>query len=167
VLFATVPFYPLSQFFAKFSILFLYYRIFSVRPIFVRWMYVIGAIQLVDSIITFFINLFSCTPIAYNWDIAIDGWCLDQAAVFTGTESVNSAIDIAMIVLACFMLVELQLNIWTKLKLSLIFALGGLYVYPFIHSLSFDVYLSMSRAGIIGFIRISQFYVVNNEVGGE
>ncbi|KAJ8132497.1 hypothetical protein O1611_g1122 [Lasiodiplodia mahajangana] len=146
VLFATVPFYPLSQFFAKFSILFLYYRIFSFHPVFVRWMYIIGAIQLADSIITFFINIFSCIPIAYNWDITIDGWCLDQAAVFTGTESVNSAIDIAMVVLACLMLVELQLNIWTKLKLSLIFALGGL-------------------AGIIGFIRISQFYGVKNEVG--
>ncbi|KAI1148947.1 hypothetical protein F4825DRAFT_432145 [Nemania diffusa] len=146
VLFATVPFYPLSQFFAKFSILFLYYRIFSVGRVFVRWMYLIGAIQLVDCIITLFINLFSCTPIAYNWDIAIDGWCLNQAAVFTGTESVNSAIDIAMIVLACFMLVELQLNIWTKLKLSLIFVLGGL-------------------AGVIGFVRISQFYVIENKVG--
>ncbi|KAJ8123393.1 hypothetical protein ONZ43_g649 [Nemania bipapillata] len=146
VLFATVPFYPLSQFFAKFSILFLYYRIFSVRPVFVRWMYIIGIIQLADSIITFFINLFSCIPIAYNWDVTIDGWCLDQAAVFTGTESVNSAVDIAMIVLACFMLVELRLNIWTKLKLSFIFALGGL-------------------AGVIGFIRISQFYIIQNEVG--
>lgn len=167
MLFATVPFYPLSQFFAKFSILFLYYRIFSVGRVFVRWMYLIGAIQLVDCIITLFINLFSCTPIAYNWDIAIDGWCLNQAAVFTGTESVNSAIDIAMIVLACFMLVELQLNIWTKLKLSLIFVLGGLYVYPFIHPLSYDAYLFMSRAGVIGFVRISQFYVIENKVGGE
>ncbi|KAI0113635.1 hypothetical protein GGR51DRAFT_506106 [Nemania sp. FL0031] len=146
VLFATVPFYPLNQFFAKFSILFLYYRIFSVRRAFVRWMYIIGAIQLVDSIITLFINLFSCIPISYNWDFNVDGWCLNQAAVFTGTESVNSAVDLAMVALALFMLVELQLNLWTKLKLSVIFALGGL-------------------AGVIGFVRISQFYVVKDEVG--
>ncbi|KAI0471290.1 hypothetical protein F4859DRAFT_485130 [Xylaria cf. heliscus] len=146
VLFATVPFYPLNQFFAKFSILALYHRIFSVRRVFVRWIYLLGAIQLVDSIITLFINLFSCTPISYNWDFSEDGWCLDQAAVFTGTETVNSTIDLAMVILACFMIVDLQLDVWTKLKLSIIFVLGGL-------------------SGVIGFIRISQFYVIQNEVG--
>jgi hypothetical protein len=94
----------------------------------VRWVYTIGVIQAVTSILTLFINLFSCTPIRYNWDFGIDGWCLDQAAIFAATESVNSAVDLVMVALACFMVHKLRLKLSAKIKLGFILALGSLCV---------------------------------------
>ncbi|KAI0013519.1 hypothetical protein F4779DRAFT_564124 [Xylariaceae sp. FL0662B] len=144
ILFATIPFYPLNQCFAKFSILYLYYRLFSVNKVFVRWTYIIGASQITISILTLFINLFSCIPVSYSWDFDEDGWCLDQAAVFAGTESVNSAVDLAMLVLSCFIVHELRLKMSTKLKLGVIFLVGSL-------------------SGVIGIVRIVEFYLQASE----
>ncbi|KAI3321222.1 hypothetical protein HD806DRAFT_200193 [Xylariaceae sp. AK1471] len=138
ILYATIPFYPLNQFFAKFSILLLYYRLFSVKRSFVRWTYVLGAVQAADTILTLFINLFGCYPISYNWSAIEDGRCLDQVLVFTGTESINSAVDFAMVALASVMVYGIQLTLSTKLKLAILFVVGGL-------------------SGIIGFIRIGGF----------
>ncbi|KAI1106323.1 hypothetical protein F4804DRAFT_53252 [Jackrogersella minutella] len=139
-LFATVPFYPINQFCAKFSILFLYYRLFSVNRGFVRWTYIIGTIQAICSTVTLFINLFSCIPISYNWNFDEEGSCLDQGAILAATESVNSGIDLVMVALAIFMVQELRLRLSTKLKLSVIFALGSL-------------------SGIIGYVRIAEFFL--------
>ncbi|OTA98400.1 hypothetical protein M426DRAFT_326021 [Hypoxylon sp. CI-4A] len=139
-LFATVAFFPVNQLCAKFSILYLYYRLFSVNRNFVRWTYVIGSIQILCSTVTLFINLFSCIPINYNWDFDVEGYCLNQGAIFAGTESVNSAVDLAMVALAIFMVRELRLRLWTKLKLAFIFALGSL-------------------SGVIGYVRIAEFYL--------
>ncbi|KAI0450927.1 hypothetical protein F5B21DRAFT_407149 [Xylaria acuta] len=136
ILYATIPFYPLNQFFAKFSILFLYYRLFSVKRSFVRWTYILGTAQTALTILTIFINLFGCHPISHNWAFAYDdGWCLNQVAVFTATESVNSAIDFAMVALASVMVSGIRLTLSTRLKLVLLFLIGGL-------------------SGIIGFIRV-------------
>ncbi|KAH8159590.1 hypothetical protein CIB48_g8657 [Xylaria polymorpha] len=137
MIYATVPFYPLNQFFAKLSILFLYHRLFSINRHFVRWTYVLGTAQSALTILTIFINIFGCRPISYNWNFTGDdgGWCLDQVAVFTGTESVNSAIDFAMVALASAMVAGIRLTFSTRLKLMLLFFVGGL-------------------SGIIGFLRI-------------
>ncbi|XXG94032.1 hypothetical protein Hte_000283 [Hypoxylon texense] len=148
-LFATVPFFPVNQLCAKFSILFLYYRLFSVNRSFVRWTYVIGSIQILCSTATLFINIFSCMPINYNWDVDVEGYCLDQGAIFAGTESVNSALDLSMVALAILMVHELRLRLSTKLKLAFIFALGSL-------------------SGVIGYVRIAEFYLeaTPDSVGG-
>ncbi|KAI0799238.1 hypothetical protein GGR55DRAFT_670565 [Xylaria sp. FL0064] len=137
--YATVPFYPFNQLFTKFSILFLYYRLFSVNIVFVRWMYVIGVAQIGVSLSILFTNLFTCTPISRTWDSSIPGWCLNQVKLFTSTESINSFIDFAMIALACFMVSGLQLKRGIKWKLGFVFALGGF-------------------AGAVEYIRIGLYY---------
>ncbi|KAI8952910.1 hypothetical protein F4801DRAFT_162704 [Xylaria longipes] len=136
IIYATVPFYPLNQFFAKFSILFLYHRLFSVKRNFVLWTYMLGTAQTALTILTIFINIFGCHPISHVWTFTDDGgWCLDQVAVFTAMESVNSAIDFAMVALASVMVSGIRLTLSARLKLVLLFLVGGL-------------------SGVIGFIRI-------------
>jgi hypothetical protein len=128
IVYAAIPFYPLNQLFAKFSILLLYYRLFSVKRSFVRWTYVLGTAQAADTVLTLAINLLGCHPVSLFWESLGRGWCLDQILVFAGTESINSAVDFAMVALASIMVSGIQLNLHTKLKLILLFVVGGLYV---------------------------------------
>ncbi|GAP87831.1 putative integral membrane protein [Rosellinia necatrix] len=141
IAYASTPFYPLNQFFTKSSILFFYHRIFSVKKSFARWIYILGIAQAVLTILTIFINLFICHPINYYWDLWVIGSCMDQITINRATESVNSAIDFAMVALAFVMVSGIRLALSTKLKLLLLFVIGSL-------------------SGLIGFIRIGNGNVV-------
>lgn len=115
-----------NQLCAKFSILFLYHRIFGVKRVYKFWIRTLGVIQILYTIVTSLVSLFECTPVSKYWDPLADGHCINTGAFLAGVESTNSFVDFAMVILAMFMLRELQVNGQTKLKLSLVFVLGGL-----------------------------------------
>lgn len=130
----TMMFMP-NQLCAKFSILLLYNRIFGVNRVYKIWIKILAGIQVVYTIVTSLVSLFECTPVSLYWDPLATGHCINVGAFLAGVESTNSFVDFAMVILAMFMLRELQVDGRTKLKLGLVFVLGGL-------------------AGVIGFIKI-------------
>ncbi|KUI62479.1 hypothetical protein VP1G_09594 [Cytospora mali] len=79
----------LQQLFAKFSLLFLYYRIFSVNRAFVLAVYVIGAIQLSWSIATYVAHWLECTPPARLSNPKLPGSCIDGGAFLAVTENLR------------------------------------------------------------------------------
>lgn len=115
-----------NQLCAKFSILFLYHRIFGVNRGYKFWIKFLGGVQIVYTIVTSLVSLFECTPVSMYWDPLATGHCINTGAFLAGVESTNSFVDFAMVILAIVMLRELQVNGQTKLKLGLVFALGGL-----------------------------------------
>ncbi|KAI1375297.1 hypothetical protein F4677DRAFT_446380 [Hypoxylon crocopeplum] len=137
--YATAPLFVFNQLFAKFSILFLYIRIFGVNRTY-RWcIWGISAVHIGYCISTLYIYFFSCRPISKAWDTLAPGYCLDYLATVTGCETVNSGVDLALVALALWMIQELRMDRTTKLRLSLIFALGGF-------------------AGVVGFVKIGESY---------
>ncbi|KAI2642651.1 hypothetical protein GGS21DRAFT_184336 [Xylaria nigripes] len=130
-----------NQLCAKLSILLLYRRVFSVKNAY-RWaIYTIAVIHIGLIIASILVALFGCHPIAKGWNPALPGWCITTAPhpYLAGTESVNSAIDFAMVILAMIMIRDLNMSLANKLRLSVLFILGGL-------------------AGVIGFVKIGEFY---------
>ena len=117
---------PLNQTFAKLSLLTFYYRIFSVNRSFVRWVYSIGTVQIMWCIAMVFVRLFQCKPIAAAYNPTIKGTCLNSQILLAVGDSINSAIDFVMVGMAVWMVVQLKMSTASKLKLSILFALGGL-----------------------------------------
>lgn len=116
----------LQQLFAKFSLLFLYYRIFNKSRPFVRCVYAVGIIQFGWSIGTYVAHWLECTPPNKLWDPTVPGTCLDAAAFLVGGETINSLLDFVLVGMAVWMVHSLQMKTSVKFKLSGIFALGGL-----------------------------------------
>lgn len=81
--YAAAPFFEINQFFAKASLLILYYRIFSVDRTFVVCTFISAAIQLAWFIAVIFSLIFMCVPVSKWWDVldSEDGWCLNDAAL--------------------------------------------------------------------------------------
>lgn len=142
------PQYSMQQLFAKFSLLFLYYRIFSINRSFVICVYCFGIFDLLWAISTYLVHFFECRPIRKYWYPLTPGWCINDAAYLVGLETPNSLMDFAMVGLAIWMIQSLNMKIETKIKLSILFVLGGL-------------------SGIIGFVKIGEAYAPQNKTDTE
>ncbi|KAK5989623.1 Satratoxin biosynthesis SC1 cluster protein 4 [Cladobotryum mycophilum] len=129
------PNFSVNQAFVKLSLLALYYRLFSINRIFVRWVYTIGIIQIFWLIAMWFVRWFSCTPVKKIWEPMTPGHCINVQALLPAGESINSVIDFAVVGLAVYMVQSLKIATRTKWKLGILFALGSI-------------------SGIIGFIKI-------------
>lgn len=119
---------PLNQTFAKLCLLALYHRLFSVSEGFVVWIYTVGGIQVAWCITVVCVRLFLCTPIAATLNPFIKGRCLNSQILLAAGDSVNSAIDFVMVGMAIYMVIKLRVSRAAKMKMSVLFALGGLYV---------------------------------------
>ncbi|KAK7973235.1 hypothetical protein PG988_007369 [Apiospora saccharicola] len=128
--------FPFNQLFAKLSILFLYHRIFSINKTFAVCMKVLGALQIVVSVVSEILNIFLCSPVEKAWNPMITwGSCINTGAMLSGTETCNSLLDFALAIFAVFALRTVKIRHSTKWKLSIVFVLAG-------------------AAGVIGFIKI-------------
>ncbi|KAI0097725.1 hypothetical protein GGR51DRAFT_459326 [Nemania sp. FL0031] len=131
--------YPINQTFAKLSLLILYYRIFSVSRGFAQLAWIVAISQILWFIPNFVERLLVCNPPAKLWNPDIPGFCVNGQAFVAVAESINSFIDFVMIGMAIWMVTKLRMSMKSKVKLSLVFAAGGL-------------------SGIIGIIKIIQVY---------
>ncbi|KAK3983798.1 hypothetical protein QBC44DRAFT_302513 [Cladorrhinum sp. PSN332] len=133
-----MPQSTLNQTFTKLSVLFLYHRIFFINRTFVRWVYSVGGVLVVWCIVTVFIGLFVCKPVAAAYDPTIEGKCLDSQALLAAGVF-NSSIDFVMVGMAVWMVVGLKLPTGTRLRIGVLFALGGL-------------------SGVIGIVKVASAY---------
>jgi hypothetical protein len=116
----------LNQTFAKLSLLTFYHRIFSINRSFVRWVYSVGIIQVLWCVVMVLVRLFLCRPIAAAYNPTIKGTCLNSQILLAAGDSVNSAIDFVMVGMAIWMVIKLKMSTGARLKLGILFALGGL-----------------------------------------
>lgn len=116
-----------NQFFAKCSILLLYHRIFGVIRTYERCIYTLAILELFLTIANIFTVVFQCTPLKKFWDIEyVGGHCINLRTTLASSETINSTIDFAMAGLALVMLRGLTLGFVTKLRLTLVFLVGGM-----------------------------------------
>ncbi|RWA10607.1 hypothetical protein EKO27_g4505 [Xylaria grammica] len=135
-------FYVVNQACAKFSILALYYRIFSANRTFVLWTYGVATVTMLWFISMFIERLLVCNPPAKLWNPDLPGYCVNSQIVIAAAESVNSLLDFVMIGMAIYVVRQLKISASQQLQLSLIFTIGGL-------------------AGVIGPIKIAFAYGKN------
>ncbi|MCJ1317914.1 hypothetical protein MMC15_003241 [Xylographa vitiligo] len=108
----------------KISILHLYVTIFP-NPTFRKICYVMMAVSTV-FFVTILLEVFLlCMPFVYNWDKTIEGTCGNQTLALLMIGSANLIIDAIIVVLPLPLLWRLQLPIWKKIGLLVMFSLGA------------------------------------------
>ncbi|KAI0179683.1 hypothetical protein GGR52DRAFT_527986 [Hypoxylon sp. FL1284] len=144
--YANLNFFPIQMLFSKLSIMTLYYRIFGINQAYSRCIYALGAIHIIWVLWTILFGILQCSPIRKFWRPALDGHCLPAGIIAVPTETVNSLIDFALVLLAMHMIQTIRMTKATKWKLRALFGVGAI-------------------VGIIGFVKVgiqyttSQLYV--------
>jgi hypothetical protein len=117
--------YPLTQNLAKFSILFLYLRIFPdcnfrlATKLAIAWIFC--------RVVAFEIAIiFQCVPVAAVWDLTIKGKCINSQAIVFASAGFGIAEDIVLMLLPVSEIRGLSLSLKKRITISLIFALGSL-----------------------------------------
>ncbi|KAI9713566.1 MAG: hypothetical protein M1820_000948 [Bogoriella megaspora] len=107
----------------KFSVIFLYRRIFS-TPTFLKISTGIGLLCLAYMIVGVVAGFLYCRPMEHFWNPTVEGECFNFDNFFLVMSIVEILIDVALLLLPLRMIAKLQLNLQKKLMLCGIFALG-------------------------------------------
>lgn len=119
--------FPFQQAVSKFSILCLYHRVFGVKSAFSKWIKLVALIEILYFIATFLGLALICVPVKRFWHPWwTTGHCINLSHFLAGVETVNSLVDFSMVVLALYMLQEVQIGFANKLKVASVFIVAGM-----------------------------------------
>ncbi|MCJ1280973.1 hypothetical protein MMC26_000291 [Xylographa opegraphella] len=108
----------------KISILHLYVTIFP-SPTFRKICYTMMAVSTLYFISILLETFLLCMPFVYNWNKMIEGTCGNQTLALLMIGAANLIIDAIIVVLPLPLLWRLQLPIWKKVGLVIMFSLGA------------------------------------------
>ena len=126
----------------KCSILTLYLRLFGVRPLFRKTIYVMLALVVGWCVGVFFAAIFQASPPELFWmtnlrDLPKGAHHIDFTAYLIGSAVPNVVMDFAILLLPMGIVWQLQISKSRKMALSAIFAVGALYVFLALQKLPF------------------------------
>ncbi|KAJ9136689.1 Cfem domain-containing protein [Pleurostoma richardsiae] len=111
----------------KSSVLLFLLRLFGQKDGVRRFIVILNTLNIVQMVAFFFVIVFQCRPIAFNWDKTIEGGrCVDTRVVFTTTATLNIITDFLVLGLPLYIFVDLNIPKRTKLALLFVFLLGFL-----------------------------------------
>ncbi|KAJ4320246.1 hypothetical protein N0V84_005944 [Fusarium piperis] len=124
LLFIAELFYAAALFFAKLSILSLYWRMFQVTNIRLP-IQILFACSAVWMTFRLFMGIFHCVPVHAFWDSSAGGYCaIEDKKFFFGTTLIHAVIDIAILILPMVEIGKLQLPLLQKIGIMLMFTFG-------------------------------------------
>ena len=127
--------YPLVVTAIKCSILTLYLRLFGVRPLFRKVIYLMFVLVVGWCIAVVFAAIFQASPPSLLWttnlkDLPKGYHHIDFPAYLIGSAVPNVVMDFAILLLPMGIVWQLQISMSRKMALSAVFAVGALYVFP-------------------------------------
>lgn len=118
-----------NQLLTKLALLLFYHRIFWINKRFVRWLWGIGILTVLWTISIYLVKWMLCWPVPFTWDKTLPGGtCIDIPIFLAASETINSVIDFVMIAMAIRIVTTLKMSISEKIRLSILFSVGSLYV---------------------------------------
>ncbi|KAI3327041.1 hypothetical protein HD806DRAFT_520044 [Xylariaceae sp. AK1471] len=153
--------YLMATAFVKFSVLWLYNRIYT-TPVFRRWCYGLMAFDIAYMISFLPLYLTNCVPLSQLWHPVPGGWCRDPAIGDNATIAVNLILDVAILVLPMPVLWRLQMSVRDKITITAMFSIGivtiGVMVWRLIVTLrtrsSPDWTETLCRVGLISSLEV-------------
>ena len=115
--------YPLAITSAKFAVLLLYRRVFTVRKFRIAT-YVVGGLCLCWFIGVFFVFTFQCIPVYKGWDPDAPGQCLDLRNVYYGVTVSNALLDLVIALMPVRVIWKLKLPLKQRIILLFIMCFG-------------------------------------------
>jgi len=137
-------------------------RVFAVDDKFYRAIKIVGVIHTVWLVSTILALVLYCSPVEKAWQPSprVKGQCFSYAKLTVALEVPNALMDFVIMALPMSMLRKLRVRLQDKIALGFVFFLGGMLVHPFMNLI--DELLTITRVGIIGFIRIAILYNPGN-----
>ncbi|KAH7013659.1 hypothetical protein EDB80DRAFT_749306 [Ilyonectria destructans] len=124
LLFVAELVYAFALFFAKLSILSLYWRMFHVTNIRLPIQILFGC-SIVWITFRIFMGIFHCVPVQAFWDSSAGGKCeIEDKKFFFGTTLVHAFIDIAILIVPIVQIGKLQLPSLQKYGIMVMFMFG-------------------------------------------
>lgn len=115
----------------KISILLLYKRTFTIKSMFYA-IHAVGVVVIGNALSNVISFAFQCTPSARFWDPGLPGHCVNQPVLILVASMFPMLTDFAIYVMPMPVIWGLQMTVRRKLQLTLVFALGGLYILLFL-----------------------------------
>ncbi|KAI9897909.1 hypothetical protein N3K66_007765 [Trichothecium roseum] len=124
ILYIAELFYAFALFFAKMSLLCLYWRMFRLTNIRLPIQILFGC-SIIWITFRIFMGIWHCVPIEAFWDSSVGGRCdIEDKKFFFGTTLVHAVIDIALLTLPVMQISKLQLPGIQKLGIMVMFTFG-------------------------------------------
>jgi hypothetical protein len=117
---------PISFASAKFSILFLYMRVFGVNRHFSLGVKIVGVLNLLWMLASILSLIFQCTPVRRAWNPMLPGTCFNLSTFTVAVEVPNSLLDFVMMALPISMLRKLKMRLRDKIVIGITFLLAGM-----------------------------------------
>lgn len=127
-LYSTDLVYPTCLLLIQSSFLFFYVRVFTLQNRKFRYaVFTLAGLSVAIFIATFFVAVFKCHPIAFNWNREIPGGsCINTKAFFISALALNTFNDVLIVLLPVPMIWRVQIPKSEKIALLAVFLFGGL-----------------------------------------
>lgn len=127
-IYALLPLLYLGSMFPKLSLLSLYLRIFMDRSVRIWTFIAMGFVTACG--LTFTLGgLFACQPVQFFWNRLLSGHCMNLNTFYRVNTPINIIVDVAILIIPMPALWKLQAPKKKKIGLTVVFMMGGLYVY--------------------------------------
>ncbi|KAF4958723.1 hypothetical protein FSARC_10948 [Fusarium sarcochroum] len=127
---------------SKFTILFLYWRLFKHSKIRLP-IQIMLAVTILWTLLRIFMVSLQCIPLTFFWDKTVDGHCgIDSSNFFFGTVLTHFVMDVVILVLPMIEVGNLRLRLGQKLAVIGLFLIGALVclasVFVLVESITYD-----------------------------
>lgn len=120
---------PVAITLVKASVIIFYRRTFrTTRKSFNVFLWALLGIVVAWLIAMFIVTIFTCSPIAAQWNPMVHGSCLNAHQFFLGQTTSNTIIDFILLLTPAGPLFKLHVSKSKKIALFIVFAFGYLYV---------------------------------------
>ncbi|KAL3259277.1 hypothetical protein ABHI18_005372 [Aspergillus niger] len=159
--------YGICIFFIKASILLQLVEIFCHRKDTFYWFcHTVIWINFLFYVISTFVEIFSCRPIAAAWDVLISGKCMNVRLLNVIASSVNGFFDLIILVLPQTRIWQLQMALRRKLAVSTVFLFGILACASAITRLAYAVLLFTTTNNIAYYSYMAGLWTLPELVAG-
>lgn len=94
--------------------------------VFRRTVYTVLTITSLYTTVYIFMSIFLCRPVSAQWDLSVQGQCVDKVSLMMTLSIANILIDVAVLLLPIGVIAPLQMPRMQKASLLVLFATGGL-----------------------------------------
>ncbi|KAJ5536254.1 hypothetical protein N7513_009440 [Penicillium frequentans] len=112
--------------FAKLALLMLYYRLLHVIRAWEYTIYALAFIVIGYTLGEALVIIFACSPIQKNWDVTINGSCINRPVLYLMTTITNTTSDVVLILVPLHIVWGLRLPLIQKIGVAFLLGLGSL-----------------------------------------
>lgn len=118
--------YGPTVFATKAAILLFLVRIFAPYKTYVKWIYGFLGLMGVYYVVMLVLKILICRPIPFFWGGVEDGKCFNQSILILVDNVISLVSDIVVLLLPCPLTQKLHVGLMAKIKIGLVFGVGGI-----------------------------------------